>query len=156
MQAASLGVALASVLIAITVTDLDRRVIPNPILIAGGIVAIAIVLATDPASLPERALWAAIASGFLMLGAIAHRDGMGIGDVKLAGLMGLYLGSAVAPALIVALAAGGVAGLAIVIREGAAAKDRAIPFGPFMALGGIVALCAGDASVAWYADSFLR
>jgi leader peptidase (prepilin peptidase)/N-methyltransferase len=156
MAAASLGVALASVLVAVTVTDLDRRVIPNRILIAGAVAGIAIVVPTDPGSLPERALWAAVASGFLILGAVAHRDGMGMGDVKLAALMGLYLGSAVAPALVIALAAGGALGLAILIREGTAARERAIPFAPFLALGGIVALWAGDASVAWYVERFLR
>ena len=156
MAAASLGLALVSVLVAVTVTDLDRRVIPNRILLAGAVAGVAIIVPTDPASLPERLLWAALASGFLMLGAIAHRDGMGLGDVKLAALMGIYLGSAVAPALVVALAAGGAFGLAIVIRDGAAARDRAIPFGPFLALGGIVALWAGGASVGWYVDSFLR
>lgn len=156
MAAASLGLALVSVLVAVTVTDLDRRVIPNRILLAGAVAGVAIIVPTDPASLPERLLWAALASGFLMLGAIAHRDGMGLGDVKLAALMGIYLGSAVAPALVVALAAGGAFGLAIVIRDGPAARDRAIPFGPFLALGGIVALWAGGASVSWYVDSFLR
>jgi len=156
MAAASLGVALASVLVVTTVTDLDRRVIPNRILVAGAIAGLAIIVPTDPASLPERALWAAVAGGLLMVGAIAHRDGIGMGDVKLAAVMGLYLGTAVAPALVIALSAGGVLGLAIMIRDGAAARERAIPFGPFLALGGIVALWAGDESVSWYVDSFLR
>jgi hypothetical protein len=63
MAAASLGLALISVLVAVTVTDLDRRVIPNRILLAGAVAGVAITVPTDPASLPERLLWAALASG---------------------------------------------------------------------------------------------
>ncbi len=156
MASIALDLVLSAVLIAVTVTDLDRRVIPNRILIAGTAVGLATLVATDPAGIPGRVAWAGLAGGFLALGAVAHRDGMGMGDVKLAALMGLYLESAVAPALVVALTAGGTLGLIIVVREGAAAFGRAIPFGPFLALGGIAALCAGDPTVEWYVDSFLR
>ena len=79
---------------------------------------------------------------------------MGLGDVKLAAVMGLFLGRNVAPALLVALLAGSVVGLAIIAREGGAARKRAIPFGPFLALGGIVGLLAGDPMVEWYLNTF--
>ena len=78
-----------------------------------------------------------------------------MGDVKLAAVLGLYLGSAVAPALLIALIAGAVVGLVKVAREGAAARKLGIPFGPFLALGGVAGLFAGDEIVAWYLQTFL-
>jgi leader peptidase (prepilin peptidase) / N-methyltransferase len=155
MAAVALELALASVLLAVTVTDLDRRVIPNAILLAGAAVGIAIVAPTDPGSMPERAIAAAGAGGFLLLGAVGRREGMGMGDVKLAALMGLYLGRAVAPALAVAFAAGGLAGLALVLRHGPPARTWTVPFGPFLAAGGIVGLFAGDEIFDWYVETLI-
>jgi leader peptidase (prepilin peptidase) / N-methyltransferase len=86
--------------------------------------------------------------------ALAYPRGMGMGDVKLVAMMGLYLGRAVAPALLVAFAAGAIVGLAMIARMGADARKRAIPFGPFLAFGGVVALWFGDAMVDWYLDTF--
>ena len=77
-----------------------------------------------------------------------------MGDVKLAGVMGLYLGKAVAPALLIGFAVGALYGLALIARHGAEARKQAVPFGPFLALGGIVALFVGDEIVDWYVDSF--
>ena len=147
----ALGLAFVSVLVAVTLTDLERRVIPNRVLLAGALFGIAILAPADPGSLPERAIAAAAAGGFLLLGAVSNRDGMGMGDVKLAALMGLYLGPAVVPALLVAFAAGALVGLAIIARDGGRARHRALPFAPFLALGGIVGLWAGDSMV----DSYL-
>jgi leader peptidase (prepilin peptidase) / N-methyltransferase len=155
MAAVSLGLAFLSVLATVTVTDLDRRVIPNRILLAGAVAGVAIIAASDPGSLAERAIAAAAAGGFLLVGTVADRGGMGMGDVKLAAMMGLYLGAAVAAALLVAFAAGALAGAALVLRHGAAARKRAIPFGPFLALGGVVGLVAGGELVAWYLERFL-
>jgi len=155
VAAVSLGFAFVSVLVTVSVTDLDRRVIPNAILAAGAVVGLAIIAPTDPGSLPGRAIAALAAGGFLLLGTLRDRDGMGMGDVKLAALMGLYLGIAVAPAMLVAFAAGGLAGIGLMLRHGAPARKRAVPFGPFLALGGIVGLLAGNELVAWYVDSFL-
>ncbi|HWO46530.1 MAG TPA: A24 family peptidase, partial [Solirubrobacterales bacterium] len=80
--------------------------------------------------------------------------GMGMGDVKLAAVMGLFLGRDVAPAILVALLAGSIVGLVMIAREGSAARKRAIPFGPFLALGGIVGLLAGDPLVELYLSTF--
>jgi leader peptidase (prepilin peptidase)/N-methyltransferase len=79
---------------------------------------------------------------------------MGMGDVKLAAVMGLYLGRSVAPALLVAFAAGSVFGLAMIARHGASARKQAVPFGPFLALGGVVGLLAGSQIVDWYLGTF--
>jgi leader peptidase (prepilin peptidase) / N-methyltransferase len=146
----ALGLVLVTTLVAITLTDLEQRLIPNRILIVSALLGVAIVAATDPASLPERAAAAALAGGLLFLAALAYPRGMGLGDVKLAALMGLFLGRNVAPAILIALLAGSLVGLAMIARHGAAARKQAIPFGPFLALGGVVGLLAGDQLVDWY------
>lgn len=150
----ALGLVFVSTLVAVTLTDLERRVIPNKILLVAALLGVAIAAATDPASLPERAAAAAAAGGLLFLAALAYPRGMGLGDVKLAAVMGLFLGRDVAPAILVALLAGSLVGLAMIARHGAAARKRAIPFGPFLALGGVVGLLAGDQLVDWYLGTF--
>jgi leader peptidase (prepilin peptidase)/N-methyltransferase len=80
---------------------------------------------------------------------------MGMGDVKLAGAMGVYLGLSVIPALLIAFLAGSIVGLAMIAREGASARKKAVPFGVFLALGGIVALLAGPELIELYRDNFL-
>jgi leader peptidase (prepilin peptidase)/N-methyltransferase len=79
-----------------------------------------------------------------------------MGDVKLAAVMGLYLGSAVAPGMLAGFLAGAVYGIALIARHGSDARKRAVPFGPFLALGGLVGLLAGDSLVDWYLDTFLN
>jgi leader peptidase (prepilin peptidase)/N-methyltransferase len=150
----ALGLVFVTMLLAITLTDLERRIIPNKILLAGAVVAVAIVTATDPGSLPERAIAAAGAGGLLLAAALAYPRGMGLGDVKLAATMGLFLGREVAPALFVALLAGSLVGLAMIVRHGASARKQAIPFGPFLALGGVVGLLAGEELIDWYLGTF--
>ena len=152
----ALGLIFCALLVTVTLTDLERRVIPNVILGAGALAGIAIVAATDPSSLPDRAIAAAGAGGFLLLAALAYPRGMGMGDVKLAAVMGLYLGKAVVPAMFVALVAGALVGVALLARHGAGARKAAVPFGPFLALGGLVGLLAGNEILDWYLDSFVR
>jgi leader peptidase (prepilin peptidase) / N-methyltransferase len=151
-----LGLVFVTTLAAITLTDLELRIIPNRILLVAAIACLVIAAAADPASLAERAIAAAAAGGMLLLAALANPRGMGMGDVKLAALMGLYLGRAVAPALVVGFAAGALVGLGMMLREGAAARKKGVPFGPFLALGGIVGLLAGNEIVGWYLDTFLN
>ncbi len=150
----ALGLVFVTTLVAITLTDLEQRLIPNKILAVAAVLGVAIAAATDPASLPERAVAAGAAGGLLFAAALAYPRGMGLGDVKLAAVMGLFLGRNVAPAILVALLAGSLVGLAMIARHGAAARKRAIPFGPFLALGGVVGLLAGDQLVDWYLSSF--
>ncbi|HEY8502545.1 MAG TPA: A24 family peptidase, partial [Solirubrobacterales bacterium] len=126
----------------------------NRVLLAAAIAGVAIAAIGDPSSLPERGIAAAAAGGGMFLVALAYPRGMGLGDVKLTAVMGLFLGRNVAPAILVALLAGSAVGLALIAREGAGARKRAIPFGPFLALGGVVALLAGDQLVDWYLSTF--
>jgi leader peptidase (prepilin peptidase)/N-methyltransferase len=74
----------------------------------------------------------------------------------LVAVMGLYLGGAVAPAVLIAFAAGSLVGLVLIAGRGAAARKQAIPFGLFLALGGVIGLWFGDAIVDWYLDSFFH
>jgi leader peptidase (prepilin peptidase)/N-methyltransferase len=150
----ALGLVFVTMLAAVTLTDLERRIIPNKILIAAAVPAVAIAAVGDPGSLPERAIAGAAAGGLLLLAALAYPRGMGLGDVKLAATMGLFLGRNVAPAILVALLAGSLVGLAMIARHGAAARKQAIPFGPFLALGGVVGLLAGDELIDWYLGTF--
>ncbi len=150
----ALGLVSVTMLLAVTVTDLERRIIPNKILIVAAVAGAVIAALADPGSLPERAIAAAAAGGLLFAAALAYPRGMGLGDVKLAATMGIFLGRNVAPAVLVALIAGSIVGLAMIARDGAAARKKAIPFGPFLALGGVVGLLAGDQIVDWYLSTF--
>lgn len=150
----ALGLVFMTMLLVVTLTDLERRIIPNKILLVAAVLGVAIAAIGDVDSLSERAIAAAAAGGLLFLAALAYPRGMGLGDVKLAAVMGLFLGRNVAPAIFVALLAGSVVGLAMMARHGAAARKQAIPFGPFLALGGVVGLLAGDELVDWYLGTF--
>lgn len=147
---AVIGLVFVTVLAIVTLTDLEQRIIPNKVLIVGAILCVAIAAPTDPGGLPERAIAAAAAGGILFAVVFAYPAGMGLGDVKLAATMGLFLGRAVAPAVLIALLAGSLVGLALMARHGAKARKMAIPFGPFLALGGVVALLVGDQLVDAY------
>jgi leader peptidase (prepilin peptidase)/N-methyltransferase len=142
-------------LIALAGIDLDHKLLPNRIvypLAAWGVVAVLIAERDD---LVEHLVAGAGAFLFLLAAVLAYPRGMGMGDVKLAGAMGLYLGAAVIPALLIAFLTGSVAGLAILAREGAAARKKAVPFGIFLALGGIVGVLAGPELIDVYETNFL-
>ena len=150
----ALGLVFSTMLVAITLTDLERRIIPNRILIVSAVIAISIAAPTDPAAMPERVIAAAAAGGLLFMAALAYPRGMGLGDVKLAATMGLFLGRSVAPAILIALFAGSMYGLGMIARHGTAARKQAIPFGPFLALGGVIGLLVGDQLISWYLSAF--
>lgn len=133
-----------TMLAAVTLTDLEQRIIPNRILLVGAVICLAIAAPTDPAGLPERAIAAAAGGLLFFLVALAYPQGMGLGDVKLTATMGLFLGRALAPAVLSALVAASFVGLALIARYGSRARKMAIPFGPFLALGGIIGMLAGD------------
>jgi leader peptidase (prepilin peptidase)/N-methyltransferase len=150
----ALGLVFVTTLVAVTLTDLERRIIPNKILLVAAVLGVAIAAVGDPGSLPERAIAAVAAGGLFFAAALAYPRGMGLGDVKLAATMGLFLGRDVGPAIFVALLVGSIVGLAMMAREGAGARKRGIPFGPFLALGGVVGLLLGDELIDLYLGTF--
>jgi leader peptidase (prepilin peptidase)/N-methyltransferase len=150
----ALGLVFCALLVTITLTDLELRVIPNVLVLAGAVIAIVVVAATDIDDLPDRLIAAAAAGGLLFLVVLAYPRGMGMGDAKLVAMMGLYLGRAVAPAVLIGFLVGALVGLAMIARGGAGARKKAIPFGPFLALGGVLGLWFGDDIVDWYLDEF--
>ena len=150
-----LGLALVTALVPITLIDLDHRIIPNKITGPAALVAVVAVAALDTDFLPEALIAAAAGGGFFFIAAVLYPRGMGMGDVKLAGMLGLYLGRAVAPAILIALLAGVLVGAAIIARKGAAeGRKTAVPFGPFLAVGGIIAFFVGNELVDAYLDTF--
>jgi len=156
-SAIALSVALILLVVPAALIDLEYRIIPNRITALGAVVAVVLGLALDPAGEPERLIAGAGAGGFLLLAALAYPGGMGMGDVKLAGMMGLFLGSAVAPALLIALVAGVALGVVVIYRKGAqAGRKTAVPFGPFLALGALLAVFLGHQLVNVYVNHFLH
>jgi leader peptidase (prepilin peptidase)/N-methyltransferase len=152
---ALLGIALVLVLVPITLIDLDLRLIPNRLTLAGSVAALAILGLAARGELVEHVIAGAAAGGVLLAAVLAYPRGMGMGDVKLAGMLGLFLGRAVGPAMFAALVAGTLVGAIIIARVGAEkGRKTAIPFGPYLAFGGLVGLFAGDAIVDWYLHTF--
>ena len=145
----------AAMLIAVAGIDLDHRIIPNKILLPAAIWGLAATIAFRPDNVDDALIAGGIAFGALLLAALAYPAGMGMGDVKLAGVMGIYLGSSVAPAMLVAFITGSLVGLLIIAREGRDARKKGVPFGPFLAVGGLVGIFAGPELVDVYVDHFL-
>jgi leader peptidase (prepilin peptidase)/N-methyltransferase len=142
-------------LIALAAIDFDHKLLPNKIvypLAAYGVIA---TLLVDQDDLVENLIAGAAAFAFLLAALLAYPRGMGMGDVKLAGAMGLYLGLSVIPAMLVAFLSGSLVGVVILAREGAAARKKAVPFGVFLALGGIVGVLAGPELIDLYETNFL-
>jgi leader peptidase (prepilin peptidase)/N-methyltransferase len=139
---AAVAAAFCVVLVVITVIDFDHKIIPNVIVVPAAAVALAVQTALQPS--PEWAIAGFGAALFLLVAAIAHPGGMGMGDVKLALLMGAVLGRSVAVALMIGMLAALLPSVVLLARHGAVARKMPIPFGPFLAFGSVVALCAGD------------
>lgn len=139
---AAVGAALCAVLVTVTVTDLERRIIPNRIVLPATAAALVARTALHPS-----VEWVAAGVGcalFFFLAALAYPGGMGMGDVKLALLLGVALGRTGPVALMLGMVAALVPALVLLARHGRAGRKMAIPFGPFLALGGVVALFAGQ------------
>jgi leader peptidase (prepilin peptidase) / N-methyltransferase len=142
-------------LIALAGIDLDHKLLPNRIVYPMAAYGVIATLLVDRGDLVEHLVAGAGAFTFLLVAALAYPRGMGMGDVKLAGAMGLYLGVAVIPALLTAFLTGSIVGIAMIAREGAAARKKAVPFGVFLAIGGLVGVLAGTELVDVYKTNFL-
>ena len=131
-----------AVLVTVSATDLSHRIVPNVVVLPAAALVLVARTVLEPSA--EWALAAFGASLFLFLAALAYPKGMGMGDVKLALLLGAMTGRAVPVALMVGMIAALVPSLVLFARHGAAARKMAIPFAPFLALGGLVALFWGE------------
>ena len=129
-----LPAALLVVLVPAAVIDARRRVIPNTLTAAGAVAGVALLTLLEPAALPTHAAAAAGAGGFFLAAALLRPGELGMGDVKLAAVLGLYLGASVVPALLVGLLAASAVGVA--------GRRSTLPLGPFLALGGVAGLLA--------------
>lgn len=138
-----LAAALCAVLVWLSAIDVAERRLPNAIVLP----AAAVMLVAQIALSPDRAFeWTVAAVGAaiaLLLPLVLFPAGIGMGDVKLALLMGASLGSAVIGALFIASIAAAVVGLALIAIHGTAARKQSIPFGPFLAIGTVVMLLLG-------------
>jgi len=151
----ALGIGLVTLLVPMTFIDFDTRKIPNVLLAPFAVLALVLGLALDIDFVPEQLIAAAAGFAFFLVAALAYPAGMGMGDVKLVGVLGLYLGRAVAPAVFIGLIAGVVVGAIIIARVGReAGRKTAVPFGPFLALGAVAALFMGEDAVDSYVDTF--
>jgi leader peptidase (prepilin peptidase) / N-methyltransferase len=150
-----LGLLLVTALVPITLIDIDLRIIPNRITGPAAVAALVAVAVLDTDFLVEAIVAGIAGGGFFLIAALLYPRGMGMGDVKLAGVLGLYLGRAVAPAILIALVSGVLVGAAIIVRKGAVeGRKTAVPFGPFLALGGMIAFFVGNELVDAYLDTF--
>ncbi len=140
---ALLAAAWCAVLVAISAIDLEHRIVPNRIVLPAALAVLVARTLIDPS--PEWLLGALGASAFLLAAALVYPAGMGMGDVKLALLLGALLGRDVAVGLMAGMVAALVPSIVLLARHGRAARKMGIPFAPFLALGAIVALFAGEA-----------
>jgi len=145
---AAIAAFFCAVLVAVSAIDLEHRIIPNRIVLPATVVVLLANTLRDPS--PKWALAALGASGFLFTAALIYPAGMGMGDVKLALLMGAALGSTVAVALMAGMLAAMIPGIVLFARFGSKARKMGIPFGPFLALGSVVALFWGHAILGAY------
>jgi leader peptidase (prepilin peptidase)/N-methyltransferase len=144
----ALGLVFVTMLTAVTLTDLERRIIPNRVVLPATVVVLALQLAWKPSiEWPLAGLGGAL---FLFVAALVYPAGMGMGDVKLALLIGVAVGWTVPLAIFAGTVAGLVPSVVLFARHGTAARKMYIPFGPFLAIGGLVGLFWGHAIADWY------
>jgi len=146
---AAVAAFFCAALVAVSATDLEHRIVPNRVVVPAAAVVLLAQTALHPSI--EWVLAGFGVSGFLFAAALAYPKGMGMGDVKLALLLGAMLGRTVPVALMLGMLAALVPSLVLVARHGARARKMGIPFAPFLALGGVVALFAGH----WLLHAYL-
>jgi leader peptidase (prepilin peptidase) / N-methyltransferase len=141
LKAAAAGIGCAALVVA-TATDLERRIVPNWVVLPAAVAVLALQTVSHPS--PVWAIGAAGAAGFFFLAALAYPGGMGMGDVKLALLIGALLGRTTPVGVMLGLLLALVPSVVLFARHGTGARKLAIPFAPFLAAGAIVALFAGE------------
>lgn len=138
------------ILVVVTRTDLETRLIPDKLILPGAVVVLALRTIDDPSL--EWILSALGAGVVLFLVVLLYPRGLGMGDVKLSAFLGAELGIAVIPAMFIGFFVAFVPAAVLFVRHGRDARSQAIPLGPFLALGGVIALFWGDAILDWYRD----
>ena len=145
------GLVLCVILVGVTAIDLRYRIIPNRIVGAGTILGFVLTAAADPSRAVELVLAALLAVVVLTIAAIASPGGLGMGDVKLAGMLGAFLGRYVVVGIASGLCLAFLPSLALLARHGLrGGRSMTLALGPFLALGGLVALVAGPDVLHWY------
>ena len=136
------------ILVVVTRTDLEHKLIPNRIVLPGTVLILVARTLDDPSV--EWVIAAVAAGAALLVIAFIYPAGLGMGDVKLAAYLGAGLGAAVVVGIFIGFLAAFVPAVVLLVRHGRAARKAAIPLGPFLALGAVVALFAGDDVFDWY------
>ncbi|HSI98376.1 MAG TPA: A24 family peptidase, partial [Gaiellaceae bacterium] len=126
------------VLVVVTRTDFEHRLIPDRIVLPGAVLLLALRTIDDPSI--EWAVAALAAGLVLFVVVLVYPQGLGMGDVKLSAFLGAGLGYLVAIGMFVGFFVAFVPAAVLLARRGKAARKEAIPLGPFLALGGVVAL----------------
>ena len=139
---AIVDIAGCAVVVAITVTDIERRIVPNRIVVPALVVALVVQTVRDPSL--EWLLAALTAGGFFLLLALVYPAGLGMGDVKLAAFLGAWLGWDVWVALLAGSLLGALYALVILARRGAEGRKATLPYVPALASGAVIALFFGD------------
>jgi prepilin signal peptidase PulO-like enzyme (type II secretory pathway) len=147
-----LAAGFCAVLVTLSVIDARHRIVPNGIVLPAAAVALVVHTVSEPSA--EWLLAALGAAGLLVLAVLAYPRGLGMGDVKLALLLGAVLGVSVSVALMLGFLAALVPSAVLLSRHGAAARKMAVPLVPFLALGAVVALFLGDAILDAYLGFF--
>jgi leader peptidase (prepilin peptidase) / N-methyltransferase len=137
------GVLFFAVLALLAVKDLEEQRIPNVIVLPATAAMLLAVGILQPHHVLEALVAALAAAAFLFLPSVLAKGGVGMGDVKLALLLGAALGRGVAVALLLGCLAASVAGVALLVRNGSGARKTAVPFAPFLAFGAIAAIALG-------------
>jgi leader peptidase (prepilin peptidase)/N-methyltransferase len=142
---AFLAAFFVAVLVALSAIDVERRILPDKIVLPSAAAVLAAHVALEPGRAPEWVLSALGAALFLFVAVLVHPKGMGMGDVKMSLLLGAMLGRTVGVALMIGMVAALVPAVWLLARHGAKARKMGIPFGPFLALGAVAALFWGEA-----------
>lgn len=146
--------ALLPVLLVVTAIDLQHQVIPDVITLPGIVAGLGANLAIGHVSWLDCLIGTVVGGGLFMVIILVSRGGMGGGDMKLGAMLGAFLGwKALLFALFAAIVLGGVVGVAALVSGLRGRKDP-IPFGPFLAAGGAMALFWGERIIDWWLSGF--
>jgi leader peptidase (prepilin peptidase) / N-methyltransferase len=143
---------MALALVPVVVIDLEHKLIPNIVTYPAAALALTFAILDNPSRWWVPVAGALGAATFLFVLWVIKPAGMGLGDVKLALLLGAVLGASVIPAFFIAFAAGAILGIVLMARQGAKARKTQIPFGPYLAVGAMLALWVGPTLITLYTD----